>query len=467
MTEPPDYNSSPSSLEEGSDKPLRQQRWLSFMFSKEVPPIPLDDERKIHPMYRSNFLSRMMFWWITPLMKVGYERTITPEDLFKLDDTMEIEKLSETFEGHLQKEITYYQNQHLTKKYQERNETPETSTVDRETDLEDFILPKCALFMALYHTFSIQFMTSIIQMCIQAAGTSLQPLLLKKLTEFVQMKALGLNPLIGKGIGYAIGTAVFIAFVGVISNHAFYNGMMVGAKTKSVLIRTTLKKSFALNQLGRHKYPEGKINAMITTDLNRIDFAGFAIPIIVSTPFAVVIAIALLIHSIGVYALIGIALFFVCSVTLGSLTKTMIKLRIQAQKYTDNRVTLVKEILKNFKMIKYCSWEAPYLSKMTKLREKESEKILQLQTVRNLLYSLANSLPTLTSLTAFCVLFAVRRGKATPGSIFASLSWFSALANAFISVPVVAAMSADASVALGLSLLLKLTMHHSNGLNLI
>ncbi|GME84599.1 unnamed protein product [Ambrosiozyma monospora] len=225
--------------------------------------------------------------------------------------------------------------------------------------------------------------------------------------------------------------------------------MMVGAKTKSVLIRTILKKSFVLNQLARHKYPEGKINALITTDLNRIDFAGIAIPIIVSTPFSVVIAIALLIHSIGVYALIGIALFFVCSVTLGTMMKSMIKLRMKAQEYTDSRVTLVKEILKNFKMIKYYSWEAPYLAKMNKIREQESRKILQLQTVRNLLFSLANSLPTLTSMTAFCVLFAVRRGKATPGSIFASLSWFSALANAFIMIPIAAAMSADASVALG------------------
>ncbi|GMG40603.1 unnamed protein product [Ambrosiozyma monospora] len=304
MTEPPNYNSDPSSLEQGSDKPLRQQRWLSFMFSKEVPPIPLDDERKIHPMYRSNFLSRTMFWWITPLMKVGYERTITPEDLYKLDDTMEIEKLSEVFEGHLKKRITYFQNQHLTKKYQERNETPETSTVDRETDLEDFILPKGAMFMALYHTFHIQFLKSIVQMCIQAAATSLQPLLLKKLTEFVALKTLGFNPVIGKGIGYSFGTAAFIFFIGIMVNHAFYNAMIVGAKTKSVLIRTILKKSFVLNQLGRHKYPEGKINALITTDLNRIDFAGIAIPIIASTPFSVVIAIALLIHSIGVYALI-------------------------------------------------------------------------------------------------------------------------------------------------------------------
>ncbi|GME71268.1 unnamed protein product [Ambrosiozyma monospora] len=356
-----DSNSGPSSLEEGSDKPVRQKRWLSFMFSKKVPPIPLDDERKIHPMYRSNFLSRTMFWWVTPLMKVGYERTITPDDLFKLDDTMEIEKLSEIFEGHLMKRITYYQNQHLTKKYQERNETSETSTVDRETDLEDFILPKGALFMALYHTFYFQFVKGIIQMSIQAAGTSLQPLLLKKLTEFVQMKALGFSAVIGKGIGYSFGTAVFIAFNGIMINHAFYNAMMVGAKTKSVLIRTILKKSFVLNQLARHKYPEGKINALITTDLNRIDFAGIAIPIIVSTPFSVVISIALLIHNIGVYAFISLGLFFICSVALGTMMKSMIKLRVKAQEYTDIRISLVKEILKNFKMIKYYSWESPIL----------------------------------------------------------------------------------------------------------
>ncbi|GME80029.1 unnamed protein product [Ambrosiozyma monospora] len=420
MTSPPKYDSSPSSLEESFDKAMRQQRWLSFMFSKEVPPIPLDDERKIHPMYRSNFLSRTMFWWVTPLMKVGYERIITPEDLFKLDDTMEIEKLSETFEGHLMKRITYYQNRHLTKRYQERNETPETSTVDRETDLEDFILPRGALFMALFHTFCFQSMKGIAQMSLQAVGTALQPLLLKKLTDFVELQTLELNLAVGKGIGYSIGTTFVIGFTGVMVNHAFYNSMMVGAKAKSVLIRTILKKSFALNQLGHH-----------------------------NAPFGVVVGIALLIHSIGVYALIGIAFFFVCSIILGIGMNTLIKLRKQSQVHTDMRVTLVEEILKNFKIIKYYCWEVPYLSKITELRNKETKKVFQLQTVRNILYSLVLVLPVLTSMTTFCVLFGVRKDKVTPGSIFASLAWFGALSNAFIRVPISAAECADASVALG------------------
>ncbi|GME76458.1 unnamed protein product [Ambrosiozyma monospora] len=183
------------------------------------------------------------------LQEINYSRRF----IYKLDDTMEIEKLPETFEGHLKKRVTYYQNKHSMKKSLERNETSETLTIDRDAELEDFVLPKSAIFMALCYTFYFQFMKGIVQMCIQAAS-------------------------------YSLGTAIFIAFVGIVVNHAYYNAMMVGAKTKSVLIRTILKKSFVLNQLGCHNYPEGKINALITTDLNRIDFAGIAIPIIVITP---------------------------------------------------------------------------------------------------------------------------------------------------------------------------------------
>ncbi|GME82595.1 unnamed protein product [Ambrosiozyma monospora] len=328
------------SSQEGADEVFRQRRWLSFMFSKEVPPVPLDDERIVYPLERSNFLSRILFWWITPLMIVGYKRTITSDDLFKLDDNMEIGNIYQTFSKNLQKRVSYYQNKHVLKKCSKRGETLATTTVDRIHDLEDFILPKGALFMALCCSFWFQYVKSIIQVCVQGVATALQPLILKKLTEFVEKKSLGLNPAVGKGIGYSLGNAAFLVFTGVIINHAFYNAMSVGAKAKSILVKSVLTKSFVLNDLGRHKYPEGKINALITTDLNRIDFASISIPILAGAPFSLAITIGFLVHNLGVYALIGIGLFFVCFLILGSMIPAMKSFRKEAQEFTDKRVTL-------------------------------------------------------------------------------------------------------------------------------
>ncbi|GME81723.1 unnamed protein product [Ambrosiozyma monospora] len=100
-------------------------------------------------------------------------------------------------------------------------------------------------------------------------------------------------------------------------------------------------------------------------------------------------------------------------------------------------------------MIKYYSWEAPYLAQMTNYRNKESKAIFKLQIIRNILFSVAFALPILTSMAAFCVLFAVNKGRVSAGSIFSSLSWFAALANLFMMVPMAAGMMVDASVALG------------------
>ncbi|GME72389.1 unnamed protein product [Ambrosiozyma monospora] len=52
-------------------------------------------------------------------------------------------------------------------------------------------------------------------------------------------------------------------------------------------------------------------------------------------------------------------------------------------------------------------------------------------------------------MVAFCVLFAVDEKKATAGSIFASLAWFTAMSQSFMVLPVAVAIFADASVGFG------------------
>ncbi|KAG0683195.1 hypothetical protein C6P40_005225, partial [Pichia californica] len=85
-------------LENQSDEKLvRQKRLMSFMMSKNVPPVPSNEERKPYGEYHSNPLSLSMFWWLNPILKTGYKRTINLNDLFKLEDDQKTEYLYTKF----------------------------------------------------------------------------------------------------------------------------------------------------------------------------------------------------------------------------------------------------------------------------------------------------------------------------------------------------------------------------------
>ncbi|GMG26105.1 unnamed protein product [Ambrosiozyma monospora] len=442
-------NTDPSSLEKADAKLQKQKRLLSFLFPKDPPVIPTENERQEFPLDKSNFIKRTFFWWLNPLLKVGYQRTVTPEDLYILNDSMQIEKNYEIFMNHLSPVLLKRQNEHIAKKCAARNETVENSSVSREKDLADFLLPKLDLLSVVFKTFQYEYMKGIFQIALQYAGASVSPLLLKKLTDFVEMKSLNLVSSSGKGIGYAFGITLFTIFNSVTVNHGIYNTNVSSTKLTGVFTKALLSKSFSLDALGQHRFAVGKINSMMATDLNRILLAGPYIAYMVTIPISVVITLALLISHIGVVSLIGVALFLLSMVITISSVKYLMQKRLLAQKFTDGRATVMRDILKNFKMVKYYSWEPAYLSKVVDLRTKESQEIMKLQISRTVINSVIVCLPALSSMTAFCVLFAVNKKDATAGSIFASLSWFNSLALSISVIPLILSMIADASVSFG------------------
>lgn len=46
----------------------RQQRLLSFLWPKTVPPLPKEDERLPYGEKRAGLISKAFFWWMIPVM---------------------------------------------------------------------------------------------------------------------------------------------------------------------------------------------------------------------------------------------------------------------------------------------------------------------------------------------------------------------------------------------------------------
>ncbi|KAH3901703.1 uncharacterized protein SCDLUD_001474 [Saccharomycodes ludwigii] len=411
---------------------IPQKRLFSFLHSKKIPEIPTyntnsnndqSDERPIYPLYHVNWISRIFFLWIIPLIKIGYKRTLQPNDLFKLDDRLSIESLYNDFENNWNRILKIHNGK----------------------------IPKFALVITLLRTFRYMFGSSILISIIYSCGQALTPLLTKKLINFVEEKQFIPHLHVNNGVGYAIGTSVLMLTTGLLFNHFFHNSIMTGYQVRSVLTRAVFTKTFKISQYSHHKYSNGKITSIMSTDLSRMELAWAFQPLLWSFPGPLIICIVLLIINLGAISLIGFGTFFVIVVLILFAFNQIIQLRVKTNKFTDQRVSLMREILNSLKMIKYYAWEDAYDKNVKDIRKNEVSLVVKMQNIRNIFTAFAIVLPSLSSLIVFLALYKINgngfQGKNT-GQIFSSLSLFEVLSLQMIFVPIALGTGIDGLIAL-------------------
>ncbi|RLV95497.1 Oligomycin resistance ATP-dependent permease YOR1 [Spathaspora sp. JA1] len=437
------FNQSGTSLELGNDEYKPQKRLLTFLMPNKEYPIPKDEERKPHPAQNTNFVYKIFFWWLFPIMKVGYARTLQPNDLWLLTDDLKVESYTEIFHANLEQVKLKSQRKHILKKCKSRNETIENSSISPEEDLKDFVLSQWDIALVIFLTFKRRLVLGTSFAVLVLVIMAFTPLLTKYLIRYVEARTLGMENSTGKAIGYSLGLTLMMLVTGIMTNHFYYMGLLVGGSTKALLTNTILDKSLKLSARGRHKFPTGKITSMITTDLARIEIAVIYQPLAIGLPIAVVIAIIILIVNIGVAAVIGIVIFIFFLAFLSVGAKKLFQYRDFVSKITDKRVNLIKEILNNLKMIKFYSWEHPYHKKVIQVRNEEVNVILKIQSLRNFIYSIALTLNGISAMIAFLILYALRGKTSSPANIFSSVSSFEMLSFFVFLIPQALSTTAD------------------------
>lgn len=418
---------------EGQEILHNEKRLFSFLFSKKVPPVTAPEERTSYPWKTSNPLNRMMFLWLWPVLFKGYKRTLLPDDLWYLTEDLKVESMHERFDVNLNKRLERDKEKYLKK----------------HNDLDGHKWSQYNIPLALFDTFKLQYVMSCVFLGLSFVCQALSPLITRKLIDFVQnlyeTRIFGVDVNYNEGIGYTIGAVVLIFINGLLLNHFFHNAMVTGAQAKAILTKSLLLKSFNLSSKSRNQFSIGKITSLMSTDLARIDLAiGFQ-PLVVCFPIPVIIAVVLLLKFIGVTSLAGIGLFIVSLVICVLLTKKLFTTREEVVLYTDDRISLMREVLNNLKVIKFYAWEMAYKVGITRIRNKEMKYLFTIKVLRNFVTAYAVTLPTLTSMVSFTSMWANNNMK-NPGKVFSSLSLFSILAQAIMLLPIALATGADALI---------------------
>lgn len=278
------------------------------------------------------------------------------------------------------------------------------------------------------------------------AAQALTPLLTRKLIEFVAVKSVDSGYPIGKGVGYALGTAGMQVFTSVFLNIFFFRAMLTGAQSRAVFSQAIYEKSLRLSGKARLKYTNGLLTNLMSTDAHRIDFALQWVHFAWTFPVTLVICVALVIVNIGAIGLIGFVLLLISFFVVLFVSRRMVRIRKASNVVTDSRVGVMREVLQSMKIIKFYAWEDAYIERIFQVRNKEMHLIKLMLVVRNFLNALFVSVPTLAGLVAFVALKGIG-GDLNPATVFSSLSLFNITRIPLMFLPLAAVSGFEAFLA--------------------
>ncbi|KAH3683475.1 hypothetical protein WICPIJ_005559 [Wickerhamomyces pijperi] len=390
------------------DDDLPVSRLFTPLLSKKVPSIPDINERRKWPYMTSNWVSKIFLFWLVGMYNVGYKRTLTVNDLWEIPDELKIENI-----------FPLYQ---------------ETLANQKK--------PKKNILRATLKTLQSDFVISLTLRSVSNVAQIVSPLLVKKLITIVQTRREGNKSVdhLNAGIGYSIGIALLLIVNTLTQQHAMYYGKLVGAKARTLLTKHILSKSMRQTSSTASKFPKGKLIALMSTDIAKMEMGLTFLPTLLTIPVPIIIGIALLIVNLGVSALTGIAtIFIILAISVAPAVK-FVKNRALSAPFTDSRITLIREVLQSLKFVKFYTWEEPYAEKITEIRSQESKFIWKAQNNINLILSLVVGVPSLASMVTFLTLYGIYNSKSgvnhrSVAEIFSSLSLFGVISGFITNIP--------------------------------
>lgn len=417
-------------------------------------------------------LSKLVFYWLNPLLDVGFSRPLEKEDLWDLPNARLTSTLSTEVEENFyarcspEKRPDFRRLQSLPSALPKEEETgsesimPSTS-IDNEkqggekkipqtkwswfqkkpkifkTDSAGNIKYDASLLKALHRTFFIRWWTAGILSLIANTLQTTTPLVNKVILTWLadayvyyrltdEQKAAGVikQP---RGVGYGIGLAFALFAMQEISslmtNHYMMTTMITGVSVRTALIGAIFRKSLRLSGRARLDHSVGQITTMISADTARLDrSAAFAHNVWVG-PIQIIIAVGLLLANLGYSALVGLGVILIGFPLQFTLVKVMYAQRKKGVKITDQRIRTTTEVLQGIRLIKAYAWELFYTQRIGELRTREIRTIRKMAMARSALIALVTFLPVLASILTF-ITYALSGHDLNVAIIFSSLQYF-------------------------------------------
>ncbi|PBK75557.1 ABC protein [Armillaria solidipes] len=459
-------------LDAGVQKLRTRERWWQIWLSNQAPPparTSLSDAPVI-PLEDASLLSKLTYSWITPMMVLGYRRTLQAPDLWRLHSSQESKFLSERLDAAWERRV---------RRAQEWNAMLDSGKMKPSIILRAFWTVRAlrhganyqehiilfenrwrtvtarqnpSLAWALNDVFGSMFWIGGAFKVFGDTSQLMGPLLVKAIINFAKARATARfegseAPDVGRGIGMAIGLFCIVILTSVASHQFFWRSMTTGVLARAALIHSIYKRGVVLTGKARTRFSNAALINHISTDVSRIDAASQWFHAGWTAPIQTMVCLTILIVQLGPSVLAGFLLFILVAPVQERLMAHRFSIRSISMKFTDERANTFLEVLGAMRIVKYFTYEEPLLERINNIRNKELVGIRQMHHAQSANTAFAYSIPVLASTLAF-VTYTSTTASFDAAVIFASLSLFNLLRQPMMFLPRALSVTADARNAL-------------------
>ncbi|KAF7327458.1 ABC protein [Mycena kentingensis (nom. inval.)] len=450
-----------------------RKRWWQLWIPSGIPPSPPQslDDAQIMPMSDASLLSRLTYSWITPLLRLGYQRTLQATDLWRVAPEHEAgyvaEKLDAAWERRVQaandwnsglvdgrSKAPVLRRGVWTIKALCRGNGFRRHRAAQEKEWREANGRKDAsLALALNDVFGHMFWSAGVFKVLGDTSQLIGPIVVKAIINFAKERAAAREdgrplPDVGKGVGMAFGLVGVVVTASIFQHQYFTQAITTGVLVRAALTASIYQRGVRLTGKARTTLTNARILNHLSTDLTRIDACAQWFHAAWTAPIQVLICLVILLTMLGPSTLAGFSLFVLIIPIMERLMARQYSTRRASSKHTDHRAKILLEVLGSMRVVKYFCYENPFLKKIYDIRANEVRGLRTIQHSQSLNVAMAFSLPVLASTLAF-----VTYTRATAGFdiaiIFASFSLFQLLRQPMMFLPRALSNIADARNSLG------------------
>eukprot|EP01124_Arcella_intermedia_P029518 TRINITY_DN625_c0_g1_i1.p1 TRINITY_DN625_c0_g1~~TRINITY_DN625_c0_g1_i1.p1 ORF type:complete len:1466 (+),score=369.04 TRINITY_DN625_c0_g1_i1:648-4400(+) len=338
------------------------------------------------PYDTASFPSKVVFWWMNPLLKLGDKRPLIDQDVPPIPKDDKVQNLAEKLEF--------------------------------EMDL-DSLNPQKSLFKCVMRCWKREFIASALFKLLGDAFSFCGPLLLQQIVLHLETP----NAPMWEGVLYAVGLLVGFLFQSWFSMQYWFYTFRLHANIRSTLIALVYKKALKLSHSGKQSSTVGEIVNLQSLDSNRVGELSMHIHVIWASPMQIFVALGLLWSVLGPSGLAGLGVIIFSMPIQFKIFSRMTEIQKILMEHKDKRTKVLNEVLQGIRVIKFFAWEESYKKIIRAVRSEELRSLIEYWIVSAGMLFLFGFIPVFVAMFSFAV-FTFANGSLTPSIAFTALALF-------------------------------------------
>lgn len=403
------------------------------------------------PENDASILSLMTFWWLNPLMWLGYKRSLTQDDLYSVKPSLKTGYVSQKFDqllipaiekalqerrvktftpdldpstNKLLKDRDSEQRRSwipLVKKRPRPSRTQQEVYQATEEEKENEFAKYVGITWIILRTFWPNLLLASLFKLVSTLLTFASPILLSCIITFVSTPS---EPN-WRGVLYAGSLFLLSMTDSLFSNREQYITNVNVLKIRTCLTAALYRKTLRLSNQGKKDYTTGQIVNFMAVDTQRVADFVQNINSLWSAPIQLTLSMVLLYQQLGVAIFFGLGVMLINIPFNGWIALKLRELQQLVMRYKDKRIKLLLEIFNGIRIIKIHAWEEPFKKRTESIRGQEM-KSLRTQTWYSTAITFAfTCLPFIVALASFASYILMDPNNILDANkIFVSLSLF-------------------------------------------